>query len=235
MKKVSVKLITLFYVALATVFNFNGFSQTYTFVNGTTFSVSLDTSTLIYTKGIEVVNTGTYNLNLSWELTYKDTLIDSHFELCNSGICFTNLQPTGSMPTIMPGGKGWLKMHIFTGKTTGRNTVKYVVKDSLGRIDTLTFIADVIKQTGINELKNNSSAVSVYPNPATNFILINGIKPGNTEIEIRNLSGVIVYKSELKEAKNRIETDFLPSGIYLYQITENNFKVKSGKFLISSK
>lgn len=210
-------------------------AQTYSFTNGTTYSVTLDTSQLFYSKGIELTNTGTVNLNLTWELTYKDTLIDSHFELCNSGLCFNNLPFSGNMPVVAPGAVGFLKMHMFSGKTPGRNVVKYVLKNGTAQIDTLTYITYVVIASGVNELKNNYKDVSVYPNPASNYIIVNGLKPGNTEIQIRNINGELVMKNVLKEQKTRIETNVLPSGLYFYELTENNKSVKTGKLLINSK
>ena len=209
-------------------------AQTYSFLNGTTYSVTLDTSVLFYTKGIELTNTGTVNLNLSWELTYKDTLNDCRFELCNSGQCYNNLPLSGNMPVVNPGNIGFLKMHVFTGKTQGRNVVKYVLKNGASQIDTLTFVAYVAIASGLPELKNNSQEIFIYPSPAVGFVNISGIKPYNTEIQVFNVTGHTVLHYPLNEQKNRIDTHNLPSGIYFYKITENDNIVKSGKLLINS-
>lgn len=209
-------------------------AQTYSFINGTTYSVTLDTSVLFYTKGIELTNTGTVNLNLTWDLTFKDTLNDCRFELCNSGECYNNLPLSGNLPVVAPGNIGFLKMHVFTGKTPGRNVVKYVLKNGTSQIDTLTFIAYVAFASGVPEIKNNSQDILLYPNPATDYFIIKGIKPANTKIEVLNVEGKAIMKKALLEQNNRIETGNLSSGIYFYRISENNQAVKSGKLLINS-
>lgn len=217
------------------IFFLEGRGQSYFFINGSTYSVTLDTSKLIYSKGIEIVNTGTTNLNLTWDLTLKDTLIDSHFELCNSGICFNNLPFNGAMPTILPNDTGWIKMHIFTGKATGRNKVKYALKDGAGRVDTLTFIADVVLPNGINEKQISAASIEVFPNPACDFVIVKGTKTSDAEIQFFNEQGSIVTQHALLQGYTSINTDFLHSGQYHYWIKQNNTIIKTGKIIVNTK
>jgi hypothetical protein len=114
-----------------------GFGQSYTFSPSKIYTINVDTSQNNF-GGIEVQNTGSQNLNLTWRSVLTGTLIDSYFQLCNSGICFLNLPNSGVMPTIIPGDIGWIKFHMFSGRTNGVNTIKYTLKNGSIQSDTLT-------------------------------------------------------------------------------------------------
>lgn len=204
------------------------YGQTYTFNPGKIYTITVDTSQNNF-GGIEVLNTGSQNLNLTWRLNFTDTLIDSYFQLCNSGICFLNLPNSGNMPTIVPGDYGWIKFHMFSGKTTGTNKIKYVLKNSSIQADTLTFIINVVAgATAVKELKNVKDNVILYPNPssAETTIQLNLSEPSETSISLLNASGQCIYKtsSEYNVGNNLIflDTKKYPSGIYTITIITKN-------------
>jgi hypothetical protein len=215
----------------------NGKAQSYSFSPGKIYIAVVDTSQLNY-NGIEVQNTGPTNLNFTWELLSKDTLIDSEFDLCNSGICFNNLPYNGVMPTILPGQIGYLKMHMFSGRTLGINTVKYVLKNALlSTVDTLTFIINVGNPTGLKPLDNNNVKSFTYPNPSQDFATIKFSKQMPLEVGLKlvDLSGKVVYYNCAQKVLNqeiRIDiTDFI-SGYYYIHIETNDLLLKD-KLIIS--
>lgn len=202
--------------------------QSYNFNPNKTYTISLDTNQNYY-DGIEVLNTGSQNLNFAWKLVSTDTLIDSYFQLCNSGYCFLNLPTTGIMPTIVSGDKGWLKLHMYTGKTTGTNKIKYSLKNGSISVDTLTFIINVIGGiTAINELKNVKDKVVVYPNPSSSetTIQLNLLEPSDVIITSINPLGQGIYKEKTNCNAGlnniKIDTEQYPSGIYTLIISTKN-------------
>lgn len=205
-----------------------GFGQTYTFNPSKIYTINIDTSQNNF-GGIEVLNTGSQNLNLTWRWESTDTLIDSYFQLCNSGICFLNLPKSGSMPTITSGNMGWIKFHMFSGRTNGVNTIKYVLKNGSIQADTLTFIINVIGGiTGIKELKNVKDNVVVYPNPSSSetTIQLNLFESSDVTITSLNPLGQCVYteKANFNMGLNLIQvnTEQYSSGIYTLIMTTKN-------------
>ena len=215
-------------VLLVSVFLCNKLvGQTYVFNPGTLFIAMVDTSQLNF-NGIELTNTGTQNLNLTWELTLKDTLIDSNFNLCNSGACFNTLPVSGTKATITPGQKGWLKLHMFSGRINGLNTIKYVLRNGTIQIDTLTFKIYVGNTTSIKDLKNSKDLVTMYPNPTSNDTELQLHLSETSDVTLNTLNslGQSVYKETLHGSVGLnslvLETKNYDSGIYTILIHTKN-------------
>lgn len=205
-------------------------AQSYSLNPGKTFTAIVDTNQLNY-NGIEIINTGTTNLDFTWELLLKDTLIDSEFDLCNSGICFNTLPVNGIMPTILSSEIGFLKLHMFSGKTEGVNTIKYILKNSLlSTADTLTFIITVGNQiTSLQSQKALNNKIILYPNPAKDNINLSLelVEMTSVKVCIYNAVGHLVFEnSEIKSVVGHnevnINTSDLASGIYSVLILTNN-------------
>jgi hypothetical protein len=202
--------------------------QSYTFNPGPVLNMVVDTNENNF-DGIEIQNTGSQNLNLSWRLVSVDTLIDSRFELCNSGICFMNLPVSGNMPGIAPGATGWLKFHIISGSATGLNTIKYILKNGTIQKDTLTFNITVANVTGLHEASNSKDKISLYPNPASHIssLSLELTQNENLSISVVNAIGQIVYGESLTnlQAGNHVvnfNTESWASGIYNIKISTND-------------
>jgi hypothetical protein len=212
--------------------------QSYMFNPGTVYITNVDTSQNNF-GGIEVQNTGSQNLNLTWRLASVDTLIDSKFELCNSGTCFMNLPYSGAMPTITPGNIGWIKFHMFSGITTGTNTIKYVLKNGSVQKDTLTFIIIVGGNTaGLSELGSVKDKMSLYPNPATNQsgIQLTLAKPLDVTLTAIDGLGNILYKTTQSCGTGNqlinFNTENWASGIYTINVSTIN-GITSRKLVIT--
>jgi hypothetical protein len=214
---------------ICSIFQNKLFSQTYSFNPGKTYITYLDTSESDF-GGIEVINTGTVNLNLKWRRVLVDTLIDSRFELCNSGICFLNLPFSGDLPLLAPGETGWIKFHHYAGKVEGINTLKYTLKNGAFQFDTLTYIIHVVAGiTSVKELKNTKDKAVLYPNPSVNEVTLSVDldSPSSINLVITNNIGQIVAvnnneKLQAGQQKIKINTSDYASGVYSVLILTNN-------------
>jgi hypothetical protein len=84
-----------------------------------------------------------------------------------------------------------------------------------------------------NESFEKETKLSVYPNPASNQITFEfNNNPQNSELQIYNSIGKLVFSKKLMDTKTNINTSKLSSGIYLYRIISNEIS-ETGKFIIN--
>lgn len=83
----------------------------------------------------------------------------------------------------------------------------------------------IIDQTiGISHVASNESGVSVYPNPATNMVNIEGLPP-DSEFQIANVTGKILLTGKTEKAKNSINISHLPKGVYFLMTQKGAKKI----------
>lgn len=68
----------------------------------------------------------------------------------------------------------------------------------------------------VSTVENSIKNLSLYPNPAKNFITVGGIE-NDTEISIHTIYGQNVYRDILSE-NNRVDISFLSKGIYVLNL-----------------
>lgn len=79
-----------------------------------------------------------------------------------------------------------------------------------------------------DKLSDRSNDFTVYPNPAKDFISIDGLQTGI--IEIFNSAGVNLIKSEIQGTLKKLDISNLPGGIYTIRATTND-NVLAKKFI----
>lgn len=88
--------------------------------------------------------------------------------------------------------------------------------------------------TGNASLENTNHAVSIYPNPFTNsmVITVNDVSQiKNCELRIYNILGVEVKNILITKQITTLETSNFPTGIYFYKMIGNNKPIQSGKLI----
>ena len=76
----------------------------------------------------------------------------------------------------------------------------------------------------IQNRSNSKTKINIYPNPATEFIHINGRKDGELiKVELLNLYGHVIYRSTIK-SPNKISLNGITSGLYILNLTQKNVK-----------
>jgi len=90
--------------------------------------------------------------------------------------------------------------------------------DANGCENTAIITQSVSACTGLNEIKIESSGLEIFPNPTNGFLTVIVPYSSNEEIEVYNVIGEIVLKTEIKE--NKVEIDLLEkaSGIYFIKV-----------------
>lgn len=77
---------------------------------------------------------------------------------------------------------------------------------------------------------------SVYPNPASDFIIIDSkINDDNAQIIIKDLTGKSVARKPISSIKEIISIDNLVNGLYLISLMSNNIEIYTEKLVISKR
>lgn len=100
-----------------------------------------------------------------------------------------------------------------------------------GNIYTLNqglFYYSPIIPASVNEMNDNRISIVQYPNPVTDIIYFKDLPSNNTQIEIFDLQGKRILKTQLSNS-NGVSVSFFPSGVYIYQLTHNKMVI-NGKF-----
>jgi hypothetical protein len=80
----------------------------------------------------------------------------------------------------------------------------------------------------VNAIKQNSTVISIYPNPTKDgklFIQSDALINELTTIKLYNLTGSLIFEQSINSAKSRIEINLssanLSKGLYLINIQNN--------------
>ena len=77
--------------------------------------------------------------------------------------------------------------------------------------------SSVVKNATVDILENNQLSLSVYPNPASNFVVLQTTQL-NSEYEVSSMSGKILTRGVVENIKTTINTDSWSSGTYLVKV-----------------
>jgi len=84
--------------------------------------------------------------------------------------------------------------------------------------------------TGINAYNQSEPDISIFPNPADDYIKVQGLSAAVNHFQITDTYGKIVKHSDVKATAN-IDVQNLSKGLYCIVFYENNKALKSIKFL----
>ena len=107
------------------------------------------------------------------------------------------------------------------------------ISEKLERLNSNSSLACIPSRDPVNVWEIVSDfEVSVFPNPAQSEIFFQWENPQLKVflLCIRDLHGKLFYESVIKNEMTKIQTDFLPSGIYIYKLS-NESGFSSGRFI----
>jgi len=92
-------------------------------------------------------------------------------------------------------------------------------------IDLYNFCLTNYTDNGNMGVENISSPakVSVYPNPFSDYLVVNTTTKGKAAIY--NMSGQMVLSVNIQSGSNRIETSALPKGVYILRVGDKSVKI----------
>ena len=177
---------------------------------------------------IHIANNSTDTLRLHWKLILNDTMGGSYFDFCSSGNCWLGMPATGSFPAIIPGGFGYAGAHFWTANLAVTSTAKiFVYKEGFPTIgDTLTYILHTVNGSGIETKDEAENLISVYPNPASDRIIISrrNTSMGEMKASFSNINGAVIFTTSSLKALTEIPLDNIAEGIYFITVNIGNQK-----------
>jgi len=87
--------------------------------------------------------------------------------------------------------------------------------------------------TSINELPDLTYAITVFPNPASEYVIL---KIGtdafkNLTYQLADINGKFISQMQLKNTETEIPLNNLPPSVYILNVSENKITVKSFKVI----
>lgn len=124
-------------------------------------------------------------------------------------------------------GDAMLGSYFNAAAGTGEHQVGYTYTD--GNDCTNTFMATITVQecaTGFSKTENNESLIRVYPNPASDFIVVTTPLPDYTAV-ISDALGRVVLNTVLDSAENKIALNGMAKGMYYVSIKNSHGETSS--------
>lgn len=216
---------------------------THTYTNSGTYTDTLTASNgcdSIITTNLTVLSGNSFSQSFSICNGQSVTVSSSTYTVngCDS-IVTTNLivNPNSSFSqnkTINNGDSIKVGNHIYT--TSGTYIDTLIASNNCDSIVT----TNLIVLTGIEIVGSGSKqlAVKINPNPFSTSAVVritNAYEFANEKLELRiyNVLGMEVFKQPIRNPKSEILNPKLPSGIYLYKLTEDKKIIAVGKLVVS--
>ncbi|MBI3520095.1 MAG: T9SS type A sorting domain-containing protein [Bacteroidetes bacterium] len=101
-------------------------------------------------------------------------------------------------------------------------------------IQTITFVEKDYELVGIKETQKPSIELSVFPNPASNFVNFTTTSTEVAKIITFDVTGKIVATETMEMGKVKLNVNNLSSGVYMYHaVDKNNQVLSTGKFNVN--
>lgn len=110
------------------------------------------------------------------------------------------------------------------------------IQSTLGGTSTQTIVTvqPNYQIVGINSVSKNNIELSVFPNPAINFINFSTSSNEANKVLALDMNGKIIVTEAIEMGKARVNTSNLSSGIYMYQVIDKNNQIlTTGKFNVN--
>jgi len=180
------------------------------------------------------------DINVSEEYACFDT-IKLHAALIESINGYTELNYT--CRKMIPDGYGFDLIFIdetkqslsfdfsIEGYSINNSQLIVFLQDERSKEITQTVKVDLASIVGIDQLDGKD--ISIYPNPASDYIKL--LTNGKGNYAIYNMSGTFVNSGIINKTGQYIDISGLPDGVYIMRATNSNYSFKKKFFVNKSK
>ena len=194
----------------------------------------------VYKDSLTIVNSFYRSRNgdgmkSTWKRISLDLPFGWDYSLCDNGNCYVGIPQQSSSPhTFAKDERGFLSLKVNPSGSYGNGTLKILIyevgKPEQG--DTATwFITSADQASSIADQKINTLNISLYPNPASNILHIQGLNSNKNQVAIYNMAGQLLMQQDNVQAHNAmINVSNLPANIYLLKVTDAKGQVYNKSF-----
>jgi hypothetical protein len=175
---------------------------------------------------IYMVNTGNNAITLTWEKISESAPNGWDYSMCDLGTCHPGIpQGPTTMSTVAAGGQGFLGLNVDPSNIPGNGIVKVRVYQQgfINKADTLTWYITA-GPTALKETAAAASGIRVYPNPASEKIVVQRSAAGEGHLKITDVTGRLVSELDVIASSNEINVSGLNKGVYLVHFTSEGKK-----------
>jgi Zn-dependent metalloprotease len=119
----------------------------------------------------------------------------------------------------------------FVPTLAGVSTVFYSYSDANGCSDSSSISMNVAECTSINSKKTINSGINIFPNPATDQVVIKN-EMGELNISILDASGRQIYAGQIANGEEKLNLRELVKGFYIISVTDRLGKAVTSLKLI---
>ncbi len=209
-------------------------------VSGTTIELNSEEENMHQEFDVENVSGATLNLRI--ERIKITELEGTEDYLCwganpETGACYSAGAVSPENPFITPdasdlddGNRGWLATYHVTNGFSGCAQYRYyVIDDSDVRRDSV----DVFYCSTVSIKEDIKVSVSVYPNPASDFVKVQmENEHNNVNFTLYNILGEAVVITALSAGTNEVAVNKLPNGVYFYSILKEGNILETKKLIV---
>lgn len=159
-----------------------------------------------------------HTVALSWNVTNEINLQAYEVEYSTDGIVFKS---------------------VGIVVATGKSNYDYLhanvaAKNCFYRLKLIDKNGSFLYSNVITVATKDEMLVSLYPNPAKDFVIVNvNVTGSNLVLNIYNSLGKLVQKNQLVNTSTKLFTKHLQSGLYYIQVLENNQIINNYPFIIT--
>lgn len=190
-----------------------------------TFNSSLSTTEANQIKA--AVKAIAYDSLTNWHVGEYDVSAEYSFVQNNNQVSFTSsTNQTGiHFWDFGDGTTSAIVNPINTYSTVGSYNVLHTITHC-NKTDSITKTVD-INTIGVDELVGNVIAIQVYPNPFTEWIVVNNQIETDLTYELIGINGALITKGVIEKGENRLSFTNLEKGNYVLNIYSGNQLIQS--------
>ena len=164
----------------------------------------------------------THNLNANFSFNLNSTTVNFQNQSSNFNSVLWHFGDGSTSTTIHP---------VHTYSTSGNYNVKLYIYNTKGCIDSM-FKSIQLLSVGLQELKDVNNSLTLFPNPASTSLNLNGEWQHTVSYKIFGIEGKEVKSGSIEErmGNRKIEISDLQEGLYILQLYQNGEFLGRAKF-----
>jgi len=147
---------------------------------------------------------------------YPITASTGAFTMANGSFVYSNSFPSNTVPD---------SLHVYF-LSSARPWLNNPLVPNPPKVGSILWV-DEAAAIGLNEKYDLQSKISIFPNPANEYIQFKSENTNAKTVELFDLNGKLIVSEEFKDKTILLSTDKFTSGLFIYIIKDKNNKLIS--------